>query len=200
MATLNASTKWLADGTPVTLRSAAVTDAEATLALFRSIVEEGQYTLAEPAELTQTLAAEQAAIAADQDAPSDLCLVATVDEQVVGMVRATAGSYRRTQHFADIDSMWVAQSWRGRGVAHALMKTLITWAEQHEHLEKLGLFVFSSNRRAIRFYEKHGFIIEGRYARDMKLSDREYVDTIAMGQLIKPRCTSLAASMATAVD
>ena len=156
--------------------------------------------MAEPAEVTKTLADEQAAIAADQDDSGGLCLVATVDDQLVGMVRATAGSYRRTQHFADIVSMWGAKSWRGRGAANELMKTLITWAEQHEHLEKLGLLVFSTNQRAIRFYERHGFVIEGRYARDMKLSDREYVDMIAMGKLIKPRCIALKAGFARSVD
>ncbi|MEM1310128.1 MAG: GNAT family N-acetyltransferase [Cyanobacteria bacterium P01_H01_bin.153] len=184
MAIREASIHLLADGTPITVRSAAVTDAASTLTLFCSIVEEGAYTLAEPTELTQTLADEQAAIADDQDHPGQLCLVATVDDAVVGMVRANAGCYRRTQHFADIDSMWVAPLWRGRGVAQVLMQALIAWAAQHEHLEKLGLFVFSTNQRAIRFYEKHGFVIEGRYARDMKLSDREYVDTIAMGKLL----------------
>ncbi|MGD1862596.1 MAG: GNAT family N-acetyltransferase [Leptolyngbyaceae cyanobacterium] len=185
MAIREASTYWLADGIPVTIRSATVADAASTLALFRSVVEEGAYTLAEPVEFAQTLADEQAAIADDLDHPGQLCLVATVDGVVVGMVRATAGCYRRTQHFADIDSMWVAPPWRGRGIAQGLMDALIAWAEQHEHLEKLGLFVFSTNQRAIRFYEKQGFVIEGRYARDMKLSDREYVDTIAMGKLLK---------------
>ncbi|MBD1842632.1 GNAT family N-acetyltransferase [Cyanobacteria bacterium FACHB-63] len=44
---------------------------------------------------------------------------------------------------------------------------MLKWAKGHPVLEKLGLFVFSTNTRAIRFYEKHGFIIEGRYSRDL---------------------------------
>lgn len=59
MAILEASTQFLVDGTNVTIRSAASEDAAATLNLFRSIVEEGLYTLAEPTELTTTVEDEQ---------------------------------------------------------------------------------------------------------------------------------------------
>ncbi|MBD1842631.1 hypothetical protein H6F89_04240 [Cyanobacteria bacterium FACHB-63] len=82
-------------------------DATATLGLFRSIVEEGVYTLAEPEELTATVEDEREAIGKDQEHPGNLCLVAEVDGEVVGMIRVESGRYRRTQHFADIDSMWV---------------------------------------------------------------------------------------------
>jgi RimJ/RimL family protein N-acetyltransferase len=187
MAILEASTRFLADGTKVIIRSAALKDATATLNLFRSIVEEGFYTLAEPTELTTTVEDEQAAIAKDQECPGNLCLVTEVDGEIVGMIRAESGSYRRTRHFADIDSMWVNASWRGRGISNLLMISLLKWAKQHSVLEKLGLFVFSTNTRAIKFYEKHGFVIEGKYSRDMKFSEGNYVDTVAMGQLIKLR-------------
>ncbi|MBE9155966.1 GNAT family N-acetyltransferase [Nodosilinea sp. LEGE 06152] len=187
MAILKPSTQFLASGADVTIRSAAPKDAAATLSLFRSIVEEKVYTLAELTELTTTVEDEQAAIAEDQACPGNLCLVAEVDDEIAGMIRAESGAYRRTRHFADIDSMWVRASWRGCGISDLLMFSLLKWAEQHSVLEKLGLFVFSTNTRAIKFYEKHGFVIEGKYSRDMKFGEGNYVDTVAMGQLIKPR-------------
>lgn len=187
MAILEDSTQFLADGTKVIIRSAASKDATAKLSLFCSIVEEGLYTLTEPTELTTTVEDEQEAIDKDQEHPGNLCLVAEVDGEIVGTIRAESGSYRRTRHFADIDSMWVDANWRGRGLANLLITSLLNWAKQHPVLEKLGLFVFSTNTRAIKFYEKHGFVIEGKYSRDMKISENNYIDTIAMGQLIKPR-------------
>ena len=187
MAILEASTQFLADGTKVIIRSAELKDATATLSLFRSIVEEGFYTLTEPTELTAIIEDEQEVIFKAQEHPGSLCLVAEVDGEIVGTIRAESGSYRRTRHFADIESMWVDASWRGRGLANLLITYLLNWAKQHPVLEKLGLFVFSTNTRAIKFYEKHGFVIEGKYSRDMKISENNYVDTIAMGQLIKPR-------------
>ncbi|MEL7358810.1 MAG: GNAT family N-acetyltransferase [Cyanobacteria bacterium J06560_6] len=187
MATLKDSVQFLADGTKVTIRSAIPEDAAETLSTFRSIAEEGLYTLAEPDEIRATVADERAAIAEDQKRPGTLYLVAEADGEIVGTIRAESGSYRRTRHFADIDSMWVHPHWRGRGVAHLLITSLQNWAKQHPLLEKLGLFVFSTNTRAIRFYKKYNFVIEGRYSQDMKFGEGNYVDTIAMGKLIKPR-------------
>jgi len=187
MASLEASRQFLPDGTKVIIRSAVPKDATATLRLFRSIVEEGSYTLIKPAELTTTVEDEQQAIAQDQEYSGNLCLVAEIEGEIVGMIRAESGIYRRTRHFADVDSMWVDANWRGRGVAKLLITTLLNWAKQHPVLEKLGLFVLSTNIRAIKFYEKHGFVIEGQYPRDMKFDENRYVDTVAMGQLIKPR-------------
>ncbi|MEJ1935716.1 GNAT family N-acetyltransferase, partial [Nostoc sp. NIES-2111] len=138
MTILEASIHVLADGTKVTVRSATPKDATATLRLFRSIVEEGLYTLAEPAELTTTVEDEQEAISKDQEHPGNLCLVAEVNGEIVGMIRAESGAYRRTRHFADIDSMWVDARWRGRGIANLLITTLLNWAKQHPVLEKLG--------------------------------------------------------------
>ncbi|XWK88669.1 MAG: hypothetical protein U7127_00990 [Phormidium sp.] len=79
MANLEASTHVLADGTKVTIRSATPTDATATLHLFRSIVEEGFYTLAEPAEVTTTVEDEQETISQDLEHPGNLCLVAQIN-------------------------------------------------------------------------------------------------------------------------
>jgi ribosomal protein S18 acetylase RimI-like enzyme len=148
----------LSDATPVTVRSAVADDAPATLALFRSVVDEGLYTVQEPSEVKITEAEERAYIEAGREDPGRLCLVATVD----GMVRAQAEPYRRTRHFADINSMWVYEPWRRRAVARLLLDALISWARHHPEIEKLGLYVFSTNTAAIHLYEQHGFVIEGR--------------------------------------
>jgi ribosomal protein S18 acetylase RimI-like enzyme len=177
----------LSDATAVVIRIAAAEDAPATLALFCSVVDEGRYTVVEPSEVTTKESEEREYIEADRESPGSLCLAATVDGAVVGMIRAQAEPYRRTRHFADIDSMWVHALWRRRGVAKLLLEALISWARQHPEIEKLGLYVFSTNTAAIRLYQRHGFEIEGRYPRDMKLEDGSYVDTVAMGRFVKAR-------------
>jgi RimJ/RimL family protein N-acetyltransferase len=177
----------LSDATPVTVRSAVADDAPATLALFRSVVDEGLYTVQEPSEVKITEAEERAYIEAGREDPGRPCLVATVDGAVVGMVRAQAEPYRRTRHFADINSMWVYEPWWRRAVARLLLDALISWAWHHPEIEKLGLYVFSTNTAAIHLYEQHGFVIEGRYPRDMKFEDGSYADTVAMGRFVKPR-------------
>jgi len=130
-------------------------------------------------------------------APGNLCLVATEgDNAVIGMVRATAGTYKRTGHFADIDdSLWVDASWRRLGVAAGLLSALVSWAPgplgpwalDHVDIEKLGLFAFSTNEAVIRLYRRHGFAVEGRYPGDLKFGDGTYADTVARGLMVKER-------------
>jgi ribosomal protein S18 acetylase RimI-like enzyme len=114
------------DGTLLTIQTATADHAPATLALFRSVVDEGRFTVAEPFEVTTTEAEERERIEADRGNPGNLCLVATAEGAVVGMVRAQAEPYRRPHHFADIDSMWVHAPWWGRGVATLLLDALIS--------------------------------------------------------------------------
>lgn len=141
----------------------------------------------EPSEAKVTEDEERGYIEADREAGGSLCLVATADGAVVGTVRASAEPYRRTRHFADIGSLWVGAAHRRRGVAGLLLSTLIAWARGHAEIEKLGLYVFSTNGGAIRLYEKHGFAVEGRYPRDIKFGPGSYADTVAMGLLVKER-------------
>ena len=49
----------LFDGTPVTIRTADTGDAAVTLALFRSVLEEGRYAVQTPSEVTVTEKEEQ---------------------------------------------------------------------------------------------------------------------------------------------
>lgn len=177
----------MSDSGLLTIRTAASDDAPATLALFRAVVEDGAYTAREPSEFGLTEAEEPEYVEEDREAPGNLCLVATEDGEVVGMVRASAEPYRRTRHFADLDSPWVDASHRRRGVAGRLLSTLVSWAREHTDIEKLGLYVFSTNEGAIRLCEKHGFTVEGRYPRDIKFGDGSYADTVAMGLLVEER-------------
>ena len=120
----------LPDGEPLIVRTATAEDAPATLALFRSVVDEGLFTVREPSEFDVTEDEERGYIEEDRVASGNLRLVATEgDDAVVGMVRATAGTYKRTGHFADIDdSLWVDASWRRLGVAAGLLSALVSWA------------------------------------------------------------------------
>ncbi len=154
---------------------------------MRPVVEAGLYTVREPPEFDLVEAEEREYIEGDRQAPGNLCLVATMDGGVVGTVRASAGPYRRVRHFADIDSLWVAASRRHRGVAGLLLSAVISWARHHPEIEKLGLFVFSTNKGAIHLYERHGFVAEGPDPGDIKFGDADCADTVAMGLMVKGR-------------
>lgn len=70
----------------------------------------------------------------------------------------------------------------GRGFGTETAKLMLGHAFKRLGLHRVGLSVFAFNERAIRSYEKAGFVIEGRF-RDAIMRDGRYWDEIQMGAL-----------------
>jgi GNAT superfamily N-acetyltransferase len=79
--------------------------------------------------------------------------VATVGGTSVGVV---AGLPRESAGERGLGAMWVAPSWRGRGVSAALAGAVIAWARS-EGCARIGLWVAADSPRARRFYQRQGF-------------------------------------------
>jgi GNAT superfamily N-acetyltransferase len=84
--------------------------------------------------------------------------VATAGRTSVGVV---AGLPRESAGERGLGAMWVAPSWRGRGVAAALAGAVIAWARS-EGCTRIGLWVAADSPRARRFYQRQGFRPTGR--------------------------------------
>ena len=181
MSILSPRTRALRDGTHAVVRSARREDAEALVSLYREIIAEGRWTLVRPGERQQTAEDEAAEIDRLNAAGGSLYLVACEDSRIVGTARAEEGAFRSTAHFADVHSVWVCRERRRAGVADALLEALVDWARACQQIEKLGLFVFSTSEAAVALYRKHGFVEEGRSARDVKFDDGSYADTVILG-------------------
>lgn len=68
------------------------------------------------------------------------------------------------------------------GYGSDAMKALIHYLFQTMNLNRIQLDTWSGNVRAIRSYEKCGFVIEGRMRNDEYI-DGKYYDTVVMGLL-----------------
>lgn len=69
----------------------------------------------------------------------------------------------------------------GGGYGTDAVETLVNFCFMHLNLHKIYLHVFQSNGKAIRCYEKAGFIIEGKL-RDHHFSRGTYEDVLIMGR------------------
>lgn len=63
----------------------------------------------------------------------------------------------------ELRQFYLIKDWQGRGLADEMMHWVIDQAEQRKG-EDLYLSVFVDNTRARKFYERWGFVAEGRYA------------------------------------
>jgi GNAT superfamily N-acetyltransferase len=76
-------------------------------------------------------------------------------------VGVAAGLSRESPGERGLGAMWVAPSWRGRGVAAALAGAVIAWARS-EGCARIGLWVPADSPRARRFYQRQGFRATGQ--------------------------------------
>jgi L-phenylalanine/L-methionine N-acetyltransferase len=112
----------------------------------------------------------------------DLVLVAELDGEVVGNAGLhAAGTHVRRRHCAGLGIV-VARPAQGRGVGAALMQALCDYADQWAQLLRIELSVFTDNERAIRLYERFGFVREGTH-RGYALRAGAYVDVHSMARL-----------------
>ena len=70
----------------------------------------------------------------------------------------------------------------GQGYGTDATRTLVRFAFEEMNLNRVQLFVYADNARAIRCYEKLGFVHEGVLRRNA-FRDGEYVDAVAMSIL-----------------
>jgi GNAT superfamily N-acetyltransferase len=62
----------------------------------------------------------------------------------------------RVNEWVEVEALYVAEKWRGSGLADALLTRACDWAESIGQ-SVVQLYVTTGNERAIRFYQHEGF-------------------------------------------
>jgi ribosomal protein S18 acetylase RimI-like enzyme len=101
--------------------------------------------------------------------------------KVVGWCDITPKRRFAFQHVGVL-GMGVVSGHRRHGIGSMLVQHALD-AARKRGLERVELEVFASNRDAIAFYERHGFVHEGRKRRARKL-DGEYDDSLMMALIL----------------
>jgi RimJ/RimL family protein N-acetyltransferase len=110
---------------------------------------------------------------------SGACFVATIGETIVANLGVSAHRHPQTAHSATL-GMAVLRPYRGQGIGTRLLDAAIEWG-QHQGLVRLELEVFSNNSRAVRLYERRGFVVEGRRHGAVSV-DGGFVDLLLMAR------------------
>jgi ribosomal protein S18 acetylase RimI-like enzyme len=89
----------------------------------------------------------------------------------------------RANHVAYLGSLAVAPKFQGRGVAHAMVTEVIE-EFLRSGVKRIELIVESDNTRALAFYARLGFEIEGKLRKFYKRShESAYVDDYIMSKI-----------------
>jgi RimJ/RimL family protein N-acetyltransferase len=185
MAFFPAKTIDLKSGETAVIRSAQPDDAAGLLAYIRSVAAETTFFILQAVEFNFTDEQEQQWIRDHLDDPGKLAIAAEIDGTIVGFLSFENGPHKRIRHRGTF-GISVQKEWRGKGIATALLQSLIEWAVANPLIEKIGLAVFGNNENAIRLYRNLGFVEEGRRPRELKIGPDCYADDILMYRFVMP--------------
>lgn len=173
------------DDTVVTVRAADEADREALEDVVDIVAGEDTYIEAE------TVAASldyDGAVIRHNDLMSRLFFVAELadddGDELVGWVHLELPETEKLAHTAKL-TIGIAPEYRENGIGHHLLDRGLRWASDHGY-EKLYNSVPSTNERAIRFLEDHGWETEA-VRENHYCIDGAYVDEVMMA--VDPRET-----------
>lgn len=107
------------------------------------------------------------------ESPRNALFVAKKGGEIIGDASIEAFS-RRMAHRAEFGIAVVKDEW-GQGIGSKLLEKVIDHAKVQK-IEVIELEVRSDNERAIRLYQKYGFVKIGTYPKFFKMEDNTYVD------------------------
>lgn len=112
-------------------------------------------------------------------------IVAEVNGDVIGCGNLNLSDVPRRRHAA-ILGLSVIAPYQGMGIGDRMMAELVAHAEERLAVERIELQVYADNHRAIRLYEKYGFVAEGISRKDA-WRDGGYADSLVMARLTPRR-------------
>ena len=163
------------------LRTICKSDAEQFLNLCKQLDEETQFMLLEPGERKTTFEEQRDQIDNLLRQENQTIFVAEQDNQLVGYLEATGGTFKRNRHSAYL-VIGILQAFAGQGIGTQLFQRMEEWAKQ-KHIHRLELKVMAHNTAGIALYKKQGFAIEG-IRRHSLLINGQFVDEFSMAKLL----------------
>ena len=169
----------LRNGIQVVIKQPTTDDAEAIIDYSKALFASTDQLLTSLEEYDITIDAEKQWIRNLNNNPNAFLRVAVLNGEIVGMLFFVPNTKKKNKHTGEF-GVNVSDKHQGQGIGKILVETLLDWARENPHIEKVYLEVFATNKRAIDLYGKLGFIQEGRYRNAVKQSTGEYVDVIRM--------------------
>ena len=159
-------------------------DAEASAEWFARWDRDAEYMRLLDSDPHRLMTAKQikAAIEKDEAESQEIqfAIRTLAEDRLIGFVALDGINWPHGDSFVGIGIG--DRAYWGRGYGTDAMRVLLRYAFTELNLSRLSLNVFSYNQRALRSYEKAGFVVEGRQRQALQ-RDGQYHDLIFMGVL-----------------
>ena len=169
----------LKDGRTCVLRNGTAQDGQAALDNFIAAHSQTDYLLTYNDEITFTAEEEGEFLQKKADSDNEIEILAVADGRIVGTAGIEQVSPKlKLRHRCDF-GISIDQAYWGLGIGRALTEACIECAKEAGY-EQIELEVVAENDRAVRLYERAGFIEYGRNPRDFKSRLTGYQEVVYM--------------------
>ena len=169
----------LKNGKSCTLRCAEPGDAEAFVHYSLQLRGETDFLCAGPEEAEHDPKKEALRLEAAKSSPTDVTLCAFVDGELVGSASVNLLRNRRKMLHRAGFGIGVLAAYQGLGIGNALTQQCILCAKQAGFVQ-LELEVVAENEKALRLYQRHGFIVYGRNPLGFRCGDGRWQELVLM--------------------
>lgn len=167
------------DGGWITIRSLTEQDAEAVLEHMRQSYQETEYLSKYADEMDMTEESERKFLKTLEEGEMTLMLGVFESGELAAIASVIPiSAHSKMKHRGGL-GISVKKSFWSRGIGGLLLQAILTEAKRAGY-EQVELEVMSENDRAVRLYEKSGFVAYGRRPCAVKLRDGRYMDEILM--------------------
>ena len=174
----------LKNGQNIVLRSPDAFDAEQLLNHMRLTSAETEFMSRYPEEITVSVEAQSRFLQMIENDPDDFMLAAYIGGRMVGNAAVTrVRSNLKYRHRANF-GISLQEEVCNVGLGTIMMQEILEIVEGSV-FEQLELTVFADNVRAIRLYEKTGFVKTGVLPRAYRLKNGSYHDEVQMVYKVK---------------
>ena len=118
---------------------------------------------------------------ADQE--NSVIFIAEHEDEVIGYVRVTGSLSPYAVHVVEVGGVAVLKGYRSQGIGAALMQAVLDWAASSPLIQRVQLEVSTDNKRAIQFYRKLGFQLEG-VRKHSYLVNGVFYDSLLMAKMV----------------
>jgi len=174
----------LRDGRTAVIREAVPDDAVPLLRYLDEVTGETDFLSMGPGDFDWPEDKERQFIEDHRQADNKLLVVAEIDGRIAGLLGYTGDDRPRLRHTGEFGITIPRVCW-GLGLGTALIQRMLAWARASGVVRKIGMRVRTDNERALRLYDRFGFIREGTITRYFAVAGRFY-DAYLMGLEIDP--------------
>ncbi|WP_461612884.1 GNAT family N-acetyltransferase [Clostridium sp. Marseille-QA1073] len=142
------------------LRKPMIEDAERMIEYINTVGGESDNLLFGKDEFHLTVEQEREHIKNINNASNSLMILGIIDNNIVSIAQITSSNRKRIAHNSEVSISVKKDYWRN-GIGSAVMEEIIKFAKESGRIKNISLGVRASNIKAIKMYEKLGFVKVG---------------------------------------